>query len=265
MWLAYVDESGNTGRRLDDPDQPIHWLVAVLAPEQHVLPLTHAVEALVSQHRTDALVPELHGSALFSGVGAWSGVAPAKRVAIYDEALSLLARHDCVVAHASIDKTKLTAGTSPRTTPHLLALQFLVEKLDAYLVGQIDPLRQRALLVADETQEHEAFAIGVVAGMQASGAGIVAGRVVDRVIDTVHFVRSEDNRGVQLADLVCLRSESSQPGKLAADEAGRSGAHAHAAGPCPTAGPHLPGNMARIDARAHPRIPVVGSLTDAPR
>ena len=106
------------------------------------------------------------------------------------------------MAHASINKTKLTPGTTQRTTPHLLALQFLVEKLDAYLVAQVDPMRHRALLVADETQEHEAFAIGVVAGMQASGTGVVAGRVIDRVIDTVHFVRSEDNRGVQLADLV---------------------------------------------------------------
>ena len=190
VWLAYIDESGNTGRRLDDPDQPIHWLVAVLVPEERVLSLTHAVEALVSQRRTDGLVPELHGSALFSGGGVWAGISPTERVAIYDEALALLPRHDCVVAHASIDKAKLTAGPTPKTTPHLLALQFLVEKIDAYLVGQTDPLRQRALLVADETQEHEAFAIGVVAGMQASGAGIVPGRVIDRVIDTVHFVRS---------------------------------------------------------------------------
>jgi Protein of unknown function (DUF3800) len=157
----------------------------------------------VSAGRTDGLVPELHGSALFGGDGPWSGVTPADRVTVYGSALALLARHDCVVAYASIDKTKLSPGTTSRTTtPHLLALQFLVEKLDAYLVGQEDPMRQRALLIADETHEHEAFAIGVVAGMQAGGQGVVPGRLINRLIDTVHFVRSEDNRGVQLADLV---------------------------------------------------------------
>jgi len=202
VWLAYIDESGNTGRRLDDPDQPVHWLVAVLVPEENVLDLTHAVEALVSMKRTDGLVPELHGSALFGGDGPWAGVRPIDRVVIYGSALGLLAQHDCVVAYASIDKRKLTPGTTASTTPHLLALQFLVEKLDAFLVQQQDPLRQRALLVADETQEHEAFAIGVVAAMQARGEGVVPGRLISRVIDTVHFVRSEDNRGVQLADLV---------------------------------------------------------------
>ena len=161
VWLAYVDESGNTGRRLDDPDQPVHWVVAVLVPEENVIPLTHAAQELVSQRRTDDLVPELHGAALFGGGGAWSGVPPAERVAIYEEALTLLTPHECVVAHASINKTKLTPGSTQKTTPHLLALQFL-----------------------------------------ASGTGVVPGRVVNRVIDTVHFVRSEDNRGVQLADLV---------------------------------------------------------------
>jgi hypothetical protein len=200
MWLACVDESGNTGRRLDDPDQPIHCLAAV--PEDRVIPITHAVEAQLSQRRANGLLPELHGAELFSGDGPWCGVAPGERVAIYEEALALLPVHDCVVAYASIDKTKLTPGTTQRTTPHLLALQFLVEKIDAYLVAQPDQMRQRALLVADETQEHESFAIGVVAGMQASGTGVVAGRVIDRVIDTVHFVRSHDNRYVQLGDLV---------------------------------------------------------------
>lgn len=202
MWLAYVDESGNTGRRLDDPDQPVHWLVAVLVPEDQVLPLAHAVEALLSLSRSDAKLPELHGADLFGGKNDWQGVQPAERVRIYDSALALLAQHGCVVAHSSIDKTKLSDSIAGRTTPHLLALQFLVEKLDAFLRSQADPMRQRALLVADETDEHEAFAIGMVAGMQATGAGIVPGRIIGQVIDTVHFVRSDVNRGVQLADLV---------------------------------------------------------------
>ncbi len=121
---------------------------------------------------------------------------------VYREALRLMGEHQCVVAHASIDKTRLSPSVAGRTTPHLLALQFLVEKIDAFLATQADPMRQRALLVADETDEHEAFAIGMVAGMQASGEGVVPGRMIRRVIDTVHFVKSDVNRGVQLADLV---------------------------------------------------------------
>lgn len=203
MWLAYLDESGNTGRRLDDPDQPIHWLVSVLVPEEHALPLAADLQAIVSRVHPELPTVELHGSQLFGGDGDWRGVAPVERVQVYEEALGLLKQRECVVAHSSINKQGLFSSTSKATTPHLLALQFLVERLDRYLSTQQDPLRERALLVADETQEHEAFAISLVADLQASGVGVVAGRrVVERIIDTVHFVRSKDNRGVQLADLV---------------------------------------------------------------
>lgn len=206
---------------MDDPDQPIHWLVAVLVPEDQVLPLSHAVEALLSLSRTDARLPELHGADLFGGKNDWAGVDPAERVRIYGSALRLLAEHDCVIAHASIDKTKLSESVSGRTTPHLLALQFLVEKIDAYLRSQKDPIRQRALLVADETNEHEAFAIGMVAGMQATGLGIVPGRIIGQVIDTVHFVRSDVNRGVQLADLVAYALNRVTRAKRAGAPSGR--------------------------------------------
>lgn len=36
MLICYLDESGNTGRRLDDPDQPIHLIAAVLVREDWV-------------------------------------------------------------------------------------------------------------------------------------------------------------------------------------------------------------------------------------
>ena len=36
MWLSYLDESGNTGSNLDDPDQPVHLIAAVMVPEDQV-------------------------------------------------------------------------------------------------------------------------------------------------------------------------------------------------------------------------------------
>ncbi len=202
MWLAYVDESGNTGRRLDDPDQPIHWLVAVMIPEDHVLSLAADLDAVVSRACPNHPTAELHGAQLFGGEEHWRGVSPDQRVEAYEEALALLATHEASIAHSSINKAGLWSSSSQATTPHLLALQFLVERLDGFVGRQADPLRSRALLVADETAEHETYSIGLVAGLQTHGVGVVAGRRVENIVDTVHFVRSKDNRGVQLADLV---------------------------------------------------------------
>lgn len=224
MWLAYLDESGNTGHRLDDPDQPIHYLVAVLVPEEHVLDLAAELQAVANRACPEKPKAELHGSQLFGGEGDWRGIKVADRVRAYEEALTLIGTFDCVVAHASIDKQQLWSTSSRATTPHLLALQFLVERLDRFLSSQSSGARQRALLVADETNEHEAYAINLVAGLQTAGVGVVAGRRVERIIDTVHFVRSEDNRGVQLADLVAyslnrVRRKAQAPSKSHGDVA----------------------------------------------
>lgn len=202
MWLAYIDESGNTGRKLDDPDQPMHWMVSVLVPEDRAIALSLAMDGVVTSVPGRPRDTELHGNELFSGDGAWSKVAPAERVRVYEQALSLLAQHDCVVAHSSIDKTKLTGSNSVATSPHVMAFQFLIEKLNAFVRRNQDPLRNRVLLVADETDEHGAFQIELVREMQRSFGGVGLGGALTNVVDTVHFVDSRTNRGVQLADLV---------------------------------------------------------------
>lgn len=202
MWLAYIDESGNTGVRLDDPDQPVHWMVAVVVPEDQVRSLAVALDGVVATVGGVAGHAELHGAALFGGDGDWAGVKPQGRVNVYREALALLATHDCFVAHSTIDKRRLGGQGSGMTSPHVMAFQFLAEKLDSYVGRQADVLRRRVMLIADETHENSVFQIDLVSQMQRGRAGIGSGRTLLNVVDTVHFVDSQTNRGVQLADLV---------------------------------------------------------------
>lgn len=203
MWLCYLDETGNTGSKLDDPQQPLHLLVGLLVPEEHIMALDAAMRLLISRQRgtPGSNLVELHGAQLFSGDGPWRGIPPVERIAVYHEALDLLAIADIAVAYASIDKRALAAKYSSPDPPHLLAFNFLAEKIDKYLLGQPDALRQRAILIADETKEHEDLAIDLVRTMQATGNPL-GGRMLQRIIDTVHFVKSEQSPGVQLADLV---------------------------------------------------------------
>jgi hypothetical protein len=216
VWLCYLDESGNTGRRLDDPDQPVHLIAAVMVPEERVADMARSMDVLAAQWLPPELRrAEFHGAALYSGNGPWKGVAPGDRIQVYRSVLQLISELEAVVAHASVDKPRLAAKYRYPDSPHLLALQFLVEKIDTYLATQSDPLRSRGLLIADQTHEHEAFAIDLVAQMQRHGATIGTGRRLTGVIDSVHFVRSETNPGVQLADLVafalCRLSKAKQP------------------------------------------------------
>ena len=205
MWLSYLDESGNTGGNLEDPDQPFHLIAAIMVPEDQVQALAAAFRRLPVFAAEPRQIRELRGADLYSGKGPWKGFSPSGRIEAYSEALALLGRHGALVAHASIDKWALrqSASSEPRM-PHLLALRFLAEEIDSYLKQQHDPLKQRTLLIADETDEHEAYAQGLVAQMQVRTPSLVGGPALTRIVDQVHFVQSETSPGVQLADLAAF-------------------------------------------------------------
>ena len=162
----------------------------------------HALPVFAKRPRS---IGELRGADLSSGRGPWRGVSPSERIETYGEALALLGQHGVFVAHASIDKRALrqTASSEPKM-PHLLALRFLAEEIEGFLRNQEDPLKQRSLLIADETHEHEAFAHGLVMQMQARNLSSDGNPTLTRIVDRVHFVQSETSPGVQLADLAAF-------------------------------------------------------------
>lgn len=201
MWLTYLDESGNTGRRLDDPDQPCHVIAGVSVREDMVGRVaSHIDDVVASRLHTRARTKrtELHGIELRRGSGPWSEMSPAERISVLRESLEPLRWDGVMVSYAAVNKPGL-ADRGDRRAPHLWALQFLIEKLNSYFRSQ----GEHTLLVADETNEHEQFALDLLLDLQAGNPerGLNFG-AMDRIVDTVHFVRSETNRGVQLADLV---------------------------------------------------------------
>lgn len=203
MWLTYVDESGNTGKKLDDPQQPFHVLVGVSVREDKVGPLATYIDGVASKQfgtprRTRAT--EIHGSELKGGNGAFKGVSVSERLAVYRAVLEPLSWEGVFVSHATINKVGM-ADRGDSRSPHLWALQILVEKLNKRF-RLMDDL---TLVVADETTEHEQFALDLLTSLQSGQPehGLNFG-AMSQVVDTVHFVRSETNRGVQLADLVAF-------------------------------------------------------------
>ena len=115
-------------------------------------------------------------------------------------AMAMLEVYDVDVAHASIDKAALHTryGGDADDNAYRLALQFLLEKVDAY--GS-----SLKILVADEAKEQKIRAVKMVEGMQDwTWGGEVPGRQLKTIIDSLHFVSSHDSVGVQMADLVAF-------------------------------------------------------------
>lgn len=196
--LVYIDETGSVGKGAKK--QPMLTVVAVLVDEDKVQPLGGALQQVGRDH-LGWLPPdfELHGNEIWSGTGYWTGKSYDELIAVYEQAIAVFDTLDIDVSHASIHKQRLhdRYGGAADGNAYLLALQFLLEKIDIY--GQ-----QNKILIADEAKEHQLRAIKMVADMQDWGGGEVPGRQLRTVIDSMHFVSSHASPGVQLADLAAF-------------------------------------------------------------
>ena len=70
MRFAYMDETGNTGRRFDDPDQPIHMILSLVVDESKVADLHEHVREVGRRHCPENCADsefEFHAGDLFSG------------------------------------------------------------------------------------------------------------------------------------------------------------------------------------------------------
>ena len=142
---------------------------------------------------------EFHGNEIWGGKNWWRHMEPPDLIEAYETVINLLTSLELDIAYSSINKAELHqkyAGSADGNA-YLLALQFLLEKIDSLGV-------ENKVIVADEAKEHQFRAIKMVADMQQWGLGEVPGRQLRTVIDSLHFVQSHASPGVQMADLVAF-------------------------------------------------------------
>ncbi|MBP3977856.1 DUF3800 domain-containing protein [Microbacterium sp. BLY] len=207
--LVYLDETGSVGRGARR--QPLLRLVGVVVKEETVERLGSRMTELAMEHLgwrpTDF---EFHAYELWNARDPWVGKEPAELLAAYEAVIALLAELDIWVVHSAIRKSALHERYDGRydSNAYLLALQFLLGKLDNWRTGAM------RIVVADEAKEHETRAIRLVRDMQTWGNGVVPGRQLQTVIDSMHYVDSRDSPGVQLADFVAfVLHRSTLPGQ----------------------------------------------------
>jgi hypothetical protein len=221
--LIYVDESGNTGSKRD-PNQPIHMIGAVIVDEADVRPIEDALTALGDKCRLTSSFDrtfEFHAYDLCYGRGHFAQMSWPARLALLHELIAVLEKNNCTIAFTAVDKIK-----SPSTkSPYELAFMFLVERLEDHLKAQ----DQRGLIVADENKEVERDVIRNFARYKIANTGWgYRPTKIERLIDSVHFVRSEDNHLIQMADLVAylqlreMRTRDTLVEKFVAERSGGS-------------------------------------------
>ena len=206
--FVYLDETGSVGKGA--ANQPLLRLVAAIVDESQVIPLGQSMKQIARAHLGGRPAGfEFHGQEMWHAKGCWEGKSPQELLAAYHAVLMLLDGHDVDIAHSAIDKGKLNKKYSGMAdeNAYLLALQFLLEKIDLNMGAGLK------IVVADEARQEQLKAINMVADMQEWGSGVVPGRRLDRVVDSLHFVRSDASPGVQMADMVAFAMQRYQRGK----------------------------------------------------
>lgn len=188
MRFAYMDETGNTGRRFDDPDQPIHMILSLVVDEARVPDLHDHIREVGRRHcpdDCDGAEFEFHGGDLFSGAGPFDGRSPEERIEVFDDVLRGIELVDAEVIIRGVQKAGLERRYARPYHPHDVALMFTIESIER-MARESDC---QVLLVADEAKEVEEAALRDLVNYQELGTqwGWRTEKI-ERIIDTIHFV-----------------------------------------------------------------------------
>jgi len=225
MRFAYMDESGNTGRNLDDSVQTIHLILSAVIDESKVGGLHEQMREIARKHcpgdcREEDF--EFHGPDLYAGRGYFEGRSPDERIAIYDDVLQCIERAGAEIVIRGVHKPRLKRRYPDPYHPHDIALMFTIESVER-LARECGC---RILLVADEAREIESTALRDLASYQEFGTSWGWNtEQIDHVIDTIHFVSSETNPAIQLADcaaFIAARMRKIESGIVAEDRASKA-------------------------------------------
>lgn len=198
MIAVYMDESGNTGTRLNDPAQPFHHIGALVVPEAQWRGIRDAMQAVcdhVTQWGLDS--PEFHGNLLFHGNKEWAVLTEPQRIAIYEQCAAILESHDVFMVIGSADKSRLNRYPDPMD-PRDVAFWMALEQL-----AQATALHNELVfVVADDTDAETRQRIrNLLARYRRAGPPFGSPVDVGHIIDTVHFMNSRDSLHLQLCDL----------------------------------------------------------------
>lgn len=191
MYVAYFDEVK------PNPGQSQHcYLVGGIIVKMSDIA---EIEALITQISVDTfgtadLVPEteFHASYIYFAKGPYKGMPVENRLEIFRRIGSILNLRDKIkLVYACINTDKLYEGTNPAEQ----AFMHFVERVDM----AIEP-KSFALLIGDLDDEQARNMVAEFSRYRTRGTNSSYGKLINRIVDSVHFCRSHHSRMIQLAD-----------------------------------------------------------------
>jgi hypothetical protein len=217
MHLIYIDESGNTGLNLKDPQQPVFVLSALLIKEEIWFSLEREYHSILEKHLPHPLPDdfELHAMQLKNGSGAFKGKTLAQRISLRDDILSSLCNYKTPVIYMRIIKKAFEKfcidnyGPGIHVDPYIMALPFICIEVDNYLKEKAS--NAFGMLIFDEQKEYFTHAERSIRILRLDKASVLK---TTNIVEKGFFVDSKKCYVLQFSDLVTYYVRKYEEDKL---------------------------------------------------
>ncbi len=206
MHLIYLDESGNTGLNLNDHQQPVFVLCALIVPEDNWQPLERELITTLNAHipnRPDGF--ELHAHDLRNGSGYFKGIGIVARIALWESWLNLVRKHECCVIYRAIEKKRFQrwlhhnfGTTGVLINPHVAAFPLVAQVVNDYL--RTLPGSPRGMFISDENKEIISDVEKTIRVLR----GVEGALRLTQIVEKGFFIDSKASYPLQLCDLCAL-------------------------------------------------------------
>ena len=201
MRLVYMDEAGYSGRNLDDPQQPIHIVGAVVIKDSDWLDIEGKVDEIIDDYilnLKDRESFEFHTSDLYQGRGYFDKWDWKTRMEILTRLVRVIVDGNLPVIYGAVNKQKLKAQYRYPADPHDLAFLLCAERIEGWFASNAPS--ETGMFIADETKAKYEMKTSL---RQYRRTGIplgYKGTKLNHIIETIHFADSKECFGIQLAD-----------------------------------------------------------------
>ena len=214
MHLIYLDESGNTGNNLQETQQPIFVLAALMVPEEDWLKLETELQSEIDRFFPEPRPEgfEIHANELINPRGFFRQYPIQHRLDFFRSWIELAGRHHLKLIYRAIAKKRYARwllesfGAGVIINPHVAAFPLVAQVLNECLRSM--PGSPLGILISDENKDvmrDVEKSIRLLRGNQ-------GGLRLSQIIEKGFFIESDKSLPLQLCDLCafCVRRMEEQ-------------------------------------------------------